>query len=293
MEYFSGLDEKDKKSKHKKFELIKNLTVWSDLLGFSNDFCKNGWILNKEQWEKIDLRLKNFYRQHYLNISSLNEYIFILNDGVVRTIPLVYNESSSVMNCYPLNNHIYEISMWIRTVISSHINVNNSDKIGARTVLSYGERFNSFLDEVTVDDLVYNYTKRDLNQKSQLAINTGDYTLMHNPRPLQMNTALSKSYILESLGSKAGLKGNSFFIDKSFFEYIKSVVQIDSNLEIIDNEELFAIKYTDDLEIECNWLMGFDIEKIIPIFDPFITTVYKIKSFYPVDENPREFKFNL
>ena len=129
MEYFSGLDEKDKKSQHKKFELIKNLTVWSDLLGFSNDFCKNGWILNQEQWEKIDLRLKNFYRQHYLNISSLNEYIFILNDGVVRTIPLVYNESSSVMNCYPLNNHIYEISMWIRTVIISHINVIKAMKL--------------------------------------------------------------------------------------------------------------------------------------------------------------------
>ncbi len=293
MEYFSGLDEKDKKSKHKKFELIKNLTVWSDLLGFSNDFCKNGWILNKEQWEKIDLRLKNFYRQHYLNISSLNEYIFILNDGVVRTIPLVYNESSSVMNCYPLNNHIYEISMWIRTVISSHINVNNSDKIGARTVLSYGERFNSFLDEVTVDDLVYNYTKRDLNQKSQLAINTGDYTLMHNPRPLQMNTALSKSYILESLGSKAGIKGNNFFIDKSFFEYIKNIIINDNMLEIIDQEGLFAIKYKDELEIECNWLIGFDFVKIIKIDEPFETVVYEIKSFYPVDENPKKFKFDL
>lgn len=41
-----------------------------------------------------------------------------------------------------------------------------------------------FLDEITVDDLVYNYTKKDKNQKSQLAIKTGDYTLMHNPRPL-------------------------------------------------------------------------------------------------------------
>lgn len=41
-----------------------------------------------------------------------------------------------------------------------------------------------FLDEITVDDLVYNYTKKDKNQKSQFAIKTGDYTLMHNPRPL-------------------------------------------------------------------------------------------------------------
>ena len=29
----------------------------------------------------------------------------------------------------------------------------------------------------------------------------------------------------------------------------------------------FAIKYKDELEIECNWLMGFDIEKAIKIVE--------------------------
>ncbi|MDD2697285.1 MAG: hypothetical protein PHF17_00640 [Arcobacteraceae bacterium] len=286
MEYFSGLDEKDKKSQNKQFEIIKNLTVWSDLLGFGKDFYKNQWELDYEKWQQIDLRLKNFYRHHYLNFASINEYIFILNDGIVRTIPLVWRDTAMI-------NQLFEISMWIRNIIISHVNVNKNDNIGARTVLSYGERFNSFLDEITVDDLVYNYTKKDKNQKSQLAINTGDYALMHNPRPLQMNTALSKSYIIESLGSKAGIDGSNFFIDKSFFEYVKSVVQNDSVLEVIDETELFAIKYKDELEIECNWLMGFDIEKAIKIYEPFTTVVYKIKSFYPHDENPKEFKFEV
>lgn len=140
-------------------------------------------------------------------------------------------------------NQLFEVSMWIRNIIISHVNVNKNDNIGARTVLSYGERFNSFLDEITVDDLVYNYTKKDKNQKSQLAIKTGDYTLMHNPRPLQMNTALSKSYIIESLGSKAGIDGNNFFIDKSFFDYLRNIVKNDEILEIIDENDLFAIKY--------------------------------------------------
>ncbi len=190
-------------------------------------------------------------------------------------------------------NQLFEVSMWIRNIIISHVNVNKNDNIGARTVLSYGERFNSFLDEITVDDLVYNYTKKDKNQKSQLAIKTGDYTLMHNPRPLQMNTALSKSYIIESLGSKAGIDGNNFFIDKSFFDYLRNIVKNDEILEIIDENDLFAIKYKDELEIECNWLMGFDIQKAIKIDDPFKTVVYKIKSFYPHDENPKEFKFKI
>ena len=190
-------------------------------------------------------------------------------------------------------NQLFEVSMWIRNIIISHVNVNKNDNIGARTVLSYGERFNSFLDEITVDDLVYNYTKKDKTQKSQLAIKTGDYTLMHNPRPLQMNTALSKSYIIESLGSKAGIDGSNFFIDKSFFEYLRNIVKNDEILEVIDENDLFVIRYKDELEIECNRLMGFDIQKAININEPFETVVYKIKSFYPHDENPKEFKFKI
>ncbi len=286
MEYFSGLDEKDKKSQNKQFEIIKNLTVWSDLLGFGKDFYKNQWELDYEKWQQIDLRLKNFYRHHYLNFASINEYIFILNDGIVRTIPLVWRDTTII-------NQLLEVSMWIRNIIISHVNVNQNDNIGARTVLSYGERFNSFLDEITVDDLVYNYTKKDKNQKSQLAINTGDYALMHNPRPLQMNTALSKSYIIESLGSKAGIDGSNFFIDKSFFDYLRNIVKNDEILEVIDENDLFVIRYKDELEIECNWLMGFDIQKAININEPFETVVYKIKSFYPHDENPKEFKFEV
>jgi hypothetical protein len=286
MEYFSGLDEKDQKSQNKQFEIIKNLTVWSDLLRFGKDFYKNQWKLDYEKWQQIDLRLKNFYRHHYLNFASINEYIFILNDGIVRTIPLVWRDTTMI-------NQLFEVSMWIRNIIISHVNVNKNDNIGARTVLSYGERFNSFLDEITVDDLAYNYTKKDKNQKSQLAINTGGYTLMHNPRPLQMNTALSKSYIIESLGSKAGIDGTNFFIDKSFFDYLRDMVKNDEILEVIDENDLFAIKYKDELEIECNWLMGFDIQKAININEPFETIVYKIKSFYPHDENPKEFKFEV
>lgn len=285
MEYFSGLDEKDKKSQNKQFEIIKNLAVWSDLLGFGKNFYKNQWILEQQQWQEVDLRLKNFYRQYYLNFSSLNEYVFILNDGLVKTLDLTEQDI--------VTNQLFEISLWLRNIFISHVNVNKTDKIGARTVLSYGERFNSFLDEITVDDLVYYYTKKDKNQKSQLAINTGDYTLMHNPRPLQMNTALSKSYIIESLGSKAGIDGSNFFIDKSFFDYLRDMVKNDKILEVIDENDLFAIKYKDELEIQCNWLMGFDIQKAININEPFETVVYKIKSFYPHDENPKEFKFEV
>ena len=49
MEFISGLDEKDKKFQNKQFEIIKNLTVWSDLLGFGKKFYNNQWELNPEK----------------------------------------------------------------------------------------------------------------------------------------------------------------------------------------------------------------------------------------------------
>lgn len=108
-----------------------------------------------------------------------------------------------------------------------------------------------------------------------------------------MNTALSKSYIIESLGSNQGIDGNNFFIDKSFFDYLRNMVKNDETLEVIDENDLFAIKYKDELKIECNWLMGFEMKNQLEISEPFITTVYKVKAFYPYDENPKEFKFEM
>ncbi len=35
--------------------------------------------------------------------------------------------------------------------------------------------------------------------------------------------------------------------------------------EVIDENNLFAIKYKDELEIECNWLMGFEIKNQIEV----------------------------
>ena len=49
MEFISGLDEKDKKFQNKQFEIIKNLTVWSDLLGFGKEFYNNQWELISER----------------------------------------------------------------------------------------------------------------------------------------------------------------------------------------------------------------------------------------------------
>lgn len=42
-----------------------------------------------------------------------------------------------------------------------------------------------------------------------------------------------------------------------------------------------------------HWLMGFDIKKAIKIYELFATVVYKIKNFYPHDENPKKFKFEI
>ena len=53
-----------------------------------------------------------------------------------------------------------------------------------------------------------------------MANSVGNPIVIYNPKEMQMNTAFSKAYILESGGGKAGLPGNYMYIDKSVIDAI-------------------------------------------------------------------------
>lgn len=285
-EYHSGLDEKIHKNNINNYTIIENLTVWSDLLGFGKMFSKTNWEMEKSDWEKVGQRLKNFYEQHYSNICSLNEYIFILNDGLVRTIPIDRKDT--------IGNELFQVSLWLRDIVICHTKVNKVDKIGARTVLSYGERFiNSFIENICLEDLVQNYTKAD-RRNSSYPKEIKEHRLLDNPVQLQMNTALSKSYILEEMGSKKGLKGSHLYIDESFFNFVKELVKDDEMFIIIEKDDIFAVECTLKDEVGRKWVFGLKRSKPIIIDEDIIkTVVFRIEKFYPHDENPDKFYFKL
>lgn len=107
---------------------------------------------------------------------------------------------------------------------------------------------------------------------------------------------LCKAFLLENGGTKIGLPGNHFYVDKSILEAIAKYAKRES-YELVWKETtnelfLFVTKDKDDLE---NVIMGFcfDSTAIEPPMEKYKTVVYKLNKFYPHDENPNEFCFDL
>lgn len=269
-----------------------NLCAWSDLLGFGSHFTKTNWHISKSQWNTISNRLNNFYKICCQNHSP-QSYMFMLNDGVIKTY---FINSTKEKNIF---NQIQYIEFWFREIVITQYRVNKQEKTdnfpGVRTVISFGEKLEYSFDEIKFDDYVINACRND-EGLSKLAKNNGNPTIISNPYPLQMNTALSKSYILDSLGSAKGISGNKIYIDESVFIYLKKMVDKTDILEFNerknDEGKLFIIKYT--IKTERPWLYAFLIDKEININEDKIKTkVYRVKAYYPADEHPDEFRFEL
>jgi len=134
---------------------------------------------------------------------------------------------------------------------------------------------------------------------SKIGEMTGNPVVISNPAQLQMNTAFSKAFLLDEAGSKAGLKGNRFFIDLSFLDLLEILVNDHRDKYTLLKEEregclLWAIAHKNPRN-ERIWVMGFlfDHAPLDVSLPSLTTTVYRLIRFYPEDESPSEFHFEL
>ena len=281
----------DKKNADNASKIIKipSICVWSDLLGFSNDFISSSWKPSDNQWFRIAKRLKNAQNICANNLSYPEENVLVSNDAFIRNLNL------------EAVNHMDNISMWLRNIIFSHMSINSCEQDnnypGMRTIISGGERLIHNYFEATHDDYIYSYTKPDSETINKSPARHENYTIMYNHAFMQMNTAFSKSYILDSAGSKHGIAGNKIYIDESVFETLRLLMtryKISSDMFIdVENDKtrLIAIK-----KPHCTrYYLGLEVEK-----DPINinlknlhTKVYRLLSFFPWDEEPAIFKIEV
>jgi len=133
---------------------------------------------------------------------------------------------------------------------------------------------------------------------SQLAKQAGNPFLVCNPEPLQMNTAFSKAYILDDAGSKAGLQGSSIFVDQSFLDVIEELCTSTSHYRVTKRQNeadfLFAVEYVNPPP-DRPWCLGMllDRQPGSVRLHALSSSVYRLKKFFPNDENPEEFCFDL
>lgn len=265
--------------------------MWSDLLGFSNIFVKTNWELSKSQMEEIYSRLEAAHSS-VLYYSTPFERDLILNDGIAK----VFHPKSKLEDC----NNILSVSMFIRSCVELHMSISATEHEkglpGCRSVLAFGENIEYLTEEVRFDDYVFNYSKPEGSEISDIARSIGNPIVIYNPKELQMNTAFSKAYILESGGTKSGLPGNFMYIDKSVIDAIGRYSRNKGYHPIwIENEYglNFMVPYMKgDLS---RVVLGFCFDKHIiqPQNVIYKTEVYKLLRYYPWDELTDDFYFDV
>lgn len=291
-DFFTNLEKKLENPPE--LSIIYALCIWTDLLGFGSQFYKTGWNISKGDWGKIQKRL---LKAHTIALwqTSINERLMILNDGIARVTGLTDN---------PYVSCLLQISMFLRAGILTHMKIKKEEEDnnypGARTVIAAGTAARYMVEEINVDDFYANYTKPDPKGLSTSAQKYGNPPVVYNPAALQMNTAFSKAYIIESAGKKAGIEGAEIYIDDSMVNIIKELAEEEEKgfiWEVSDNNIEFLVPRASAKDGDANRenvVIGFRLSQpIIPQGLPWSTKVYRILRFYPWDELTNEFYFDL
>ncbi len=284
--YITNLDKKIAEKRENK--VIPTLCVWSDLLGFSNPFIESNWKPGEEQWEQIAVRLQEMQNICARNMMPYTEHCLVSNDAIIRNLDVPHCES------------LLQLSMWFRDVLYYWAQVNTNEKRkglpGMRLVMAAGERLLHNMEQVTTEDFVLNYTKRDPEGLSALSRQYGQQVLMYNHSFMQMNTAFSKGYIIDSIGSRGGIAGPGFYVDESVIDFLKRFAGLTglTETEISDVQEEHVRKVF-FLEKRTGWyFIGLELEGPISIATRNLTTdVYRLIKYYPWDEDPKEFWFDV
>ncbi len=260
-----------------------SLCVWSDLLGFGAPFIKNNWDLPDDSWKKTAERLFKAQRE-FMGHSLIQSKILVLNDGLGCVL--------STDNV-PLNL----IALFIMLNMRAHMAINRQERQmglpGTRSIMAYGGCIRYLPPKFHLDDYVLPYTRPNPKKPSNIAKRTGNPTIVFSPRDFQMNTAFSKAFLLDEAGHKYGIEGNNFYIDQSFFEYIDGI--------ICDKKQILWSETNNDIDYKVYASpedhryvqFGFRMSKGIAVdYKGWKTTVYRIDSFFPMDE-PLPFEMPL
>lgn len=265
--------------------------MWSDLLGFGNVYAENNWQLNDKQRREVYNRLVAAHSA-VLYYSQMNERNLILNDGIAK----VFIPDDGLWGKKAINS----IAYYLRACIELHMAINQVERAtgypGCRSVMAFGECIEYLAEEVKYDDYVLNYTKPDKDGLSSNAQRNGNPTIIYNPKELQMNTAFSKAYILESGGLNAGLPGNNLYMDQSVIDAVIKYAErmgLSHCWQELETELRLLIPYNQNDLNRVVVGFAFDRNPIVPDIHRLSTKVYHLLKLFPYDEPVDEFCFDL
>lgn len=188
--------------------IYESFCAWVDLLGYGSAFYSCNWDITNPS------ALNNLKRIQHLEsfttsiCSPFYETLFALNDGFIRNFDIPPNNISCILS-------------WFIDVIRKFKAINEMDiqngYCGARGVIAYGNRAQyREINSLGKGDFIQTTADRKLEyNKKQIVLTPGE---------LQMNTAFSKAYIIESGGHRSGLINNKLHIDESVLIKLADVI---------------------------------------------------------------------
>ncbi|MGN6637342.1 MAG: hypothetical protein ACTHJ8_00410 [Mucilaginibacter sp.] len=256
---------------------------WSDILGFGDVFFDNDWKLTQEQKVSIYERLQSAH-SIFIQNTLPNEHGLILNDGLVKI------QECTSSNSVP--------GFFFRSCIYTHLGIKIEAEErglpGPRSILSFGESILYFPQNFHLDDYVFFDTKPDPSKLSSIAQQTGNPIVVYNPAPFQMNTAFSKSYLLDSIGSKQGISGSFIYVDQSIIDFTIESSKVEGrHLLFEENENFTKIAVIPDQAYGRENLpyWGFKLGPKLEIsYKNWKTFVYRLLAYYPPDEDHTNFE---
>ena len=266
-----------------------SLCSWSDLLGFGHTFVESRWWPDDAAIEALRTRLFAAQTALLRTLLPNEEVVLILNDGMVRCRDVT-------AQC-----HADLLSYWFRACVMAHIAICRMERRagypGSRTVISFGRSIQSNHPEFRFDDFVYTWSKPDPTTPSRLASFRGNPVVVFNPTPLQINLAFARAYLLDAAGSKHGLAGPAFYLDESVLDFLRTVAQVWRKAKAVldeglDGRRLFALLREDT---DRRYHLGFVLDEpgIPVVTNQLSTVVYRLRAFYPCDEDIGECRFEL
>lgn len=188
--------------------ICESICSWVDLLGYGGPFYSCNWDLSNS------VALDNLCRIQKLEPITTSIYIpfgetlFALNDGFIRNFDIPRNNVQSILG-------------WFVDVILKFKAIDEVDKrngyYGARGVVTYGSRaqYREFDSLGKGDFILTSADKKQEYNKKRIVL---------TPSELQMNTAFSKAYIIESGGSRKGLINSKLHIDEALLIKLVDII---------------------------------------------------------------------
>jgi|CXWL01.1.fsa_nt_gi hypothetical protein len=200
------------KARARALEPCPSICCWFDICGFRSKLDRANWSLSRLQTDGFVEVLSEAYQRigmpMHVQLQGASEKILVLNDAVARSLDLEGRDATNPIT----------FAFYIRDILNGFFHLRGwlaTKDLGLRTVLAGGERIQYSPESITGHSMLHYSGSPSSMGKNFLA-----KEFVYHPREFQMNTAFSRAYLIDSLGSKSGFSRNRVYLESNWLSVV-------------------------------------------------------------------------